>query len=184
MQIHKFLLFFLLLQAPSVLYAQDKPDLKKHEIGIDVANILTFIKKNNQSYLLNYKYLIRDKIRLRAGLNLEISNGSTEAINPDLRAGVQKEKSYGRWSLFYGVDGSFRYFKNNSLDAYQYRYGIAPIFGVQYFLHERISVSTEGTLNLYYYNLRDKSSFDPNANSDYFSLSIGSVGMLFLYFHF
>jgi hypothetical protein len=167
-----------------ILNAQDIKVRKKHEIGVDAANILTFIKKNNQSYLVNYKYLIKERIKFRAGLNLDISDGKSESINPDLRIGIQKQNENGKWSLFYGLDASFRYFKNNSLDAYQYRYGLAPLFGVQYFIHDKISISTEGTLNFYYFNLRDKNSFDADANSDYFSLSIGSIGMIFIYYHF
>jgi hypothetical protein len=184
MLIHRFLLILLLIFISAGLNAQDKKGIKKHDIGIDVANVLTFIKKNNQSFLINYKYLIKENLKIRAGVNLELSNGKSETINPDMRLGIQKQKNYGRWSLFYGMDGSFRYFKNNSLAAYEYRYGLAPVFGVEYFIHDKISISTEASLNLYYYNLRDQNSFDADSNSDYYTLSIGSIGMVLLYFHF
>ena len=164
--------------------AQEKTRKRKHEIGIDVANALTFIKKSDQSYLINYKYLTTRNLKIRAGLNLELSDEQSEGIYPDIRVGFQKERKDGKWSFLYGADGSFRYFKNNSLTSYQFRYGIAPLIGVQYYVHEKFSISTEGTLNLFFYQMRDPDSFDRSANQDYYSFGIGSIGMVFLYYHF
>ena len=173
-----------ILLSLSETYAQENTRIRKHEIGIDIANALTFIKKSDQSYLLNYKYLLNRNLKLRAGLNLELSNEKSEGIYPDIRVGMQKERRDGKWSFLYGLDGSFRYFKNNSLTSYQFRYGIAPLIGVQYYVHEKFSISTEGTLNLFFYQMRDPDSFDRSANQDYYSFGIGSIGMVFVYYHF
>lgn len=174
-----FLLCFFLMQFVS---AQDK--IRKHELGIDIANVLTFLKRNNQSYLINYRYRINENIRIRAGVNLDIGTGNSEGIYPDVRFGFQKDKKEGHWILYMGSDVSYSFFKSNALSGNVSRYGLSPLVGVQYFFNNKISISTEATLNGYLYHNRQKNTFVGDANSTSFRVSIGSIGMMVINYHF
>jgi hypothetical protein len=157
---------------------------KKHELGIDVANALTFIKRNTQSYLLNYRYNFDEKIAVRTGLNLDIGNGSSEGIYPDIKVGFQKNRRENHWNIYYGTDLTFSYYKSNAVATKTTRYGISPLVGVQYFFNNRISISTEGSLNFNYYKVKTPGSFDPSANYNYYRIFIGSIGMVLISYHF
>lgn len=159
-------------------------EVQKNEIGIDVANAMTFIKRNQQSYLLNYRRNFNEKMAFRAGLNLDLGSGNSEGIYPDIKAGIQRNRREGHWNLYYGIDGTFSYFKSNASPAKLTRFGISPILGVQYFIHKRISISTEASLNFNYYKPRNPESFDPEANKNYYRIFIGSVGMVLISYHF
>lgn len=166
-------------------YSQSKEkQLKKHEAGIDIANALTFIKRNTQSYLLNYRYNINNKTGLRAGLNLDISNGESEGTYPDIKLGIQKNKRGNSWNLYYGLDFSYSYFKSNAVPTITSRWGASPLIGVQYFFNERISISTEASLNYYHYFVTNTNTFDPIKHRDYYRIVIGSVGMVLISYHF
>jgi hypothetical protein len=159
-------------------------DLKKNEAGIDIANALTFIKRNTQSYLLNYRYNLNAKTGLRFGLNLDISNGESEGTYPDVKLGIQQNKRNKSWVLYYGLDFSFSYFKSNAVPTTTSRWGASPLLGVQYFFNPRISISTEASLNYYQYFVTDTNSFSPDKHKNYYRIVIGSVGMAVICYHF
>jgi hypothetical protein len=177
-------LFILLSLHPDGQCQAGEISLKKHEAGIDIANALTFIKRNTQSYLLNYRYHLNEKTALRAGLNLDISNGESEGTYPDIRVGVQKNKRSKSWVLYYGADLSYSYFKSNAVPNTTSRWGLSPLLGVQYFLNQRISLSTEASLNYYHFFVTNTNSFDPLKHRNYYRIVIGSVGMAVISYHF
>ncbi|HMI79020.1 MAG TPA: hypothetical protein VK484_09500 [Ferruginibacter sp.] len=175
----------ILLAFASKGYSQNKnSELKKHEAGIDIANALTFIKRNTQSYLLNYRYNVNRKTALRVGLNLDISNGESDGKYPDIKLGIQKNKRTKSWVLYYGLDFSYSYFKSNAVPTITSRWGASPLFGVQYFFNERISLSTEASLNYYHYFITNTNTFDPVKHRNYYRIVIGSVGMAVISYHF
>jgi hypothetical protein len=164
--------------------AQTELTFMKHEIGIDVANALTFIKRNTQSYLLNYRHHFNEKSALRTGLNFDIGDGNSEGIYPDIKLGFQRSAREKHWNFYYGADLTFSYFKSNAVTTRSTRYGVSPLIGVQYFFHSRLSLSTEGSLNFNYHKVRTPDSFDPAANYNYYRIFIGSVGMVLISYHF
>lgn len=158
---------------------------KRHELGIDVTNTLTFLKKNSQSYLLNYRYFYKDyKYALRAGLNFDLSSGASEGYYPDIKLGLQKNRFEKHWNTYYGADASFSYFKSNSTPTTTTRYGVTPFFGVGYFFNRKISISTEAGVNFNQFFTRNNSSFVPNDRSSYTRINIGYVGMFVVSYHF
>ena len=163
--------------------AQYESDLR-NELGIDVANALTFIKRNTQSYLLNYRLHFNEKLSLRTGLNLDIGNGNSEGIYPDIKIGIQKNNRENHWNIYYGTDLTFSYYKSNAVTTRNTRYGVNPLVGVQYFFNKRVSFSTEGSLNFNFYRVRTPDSFDPGANYNYYRIFIGSIGMVLVSYHF
>ncbi len=158
---------------------------RRHQLGIDITNTLTFLKKNNQSYLLNYHYYFsKYKYALRAGLNLDISTGESEGYYPDFKIGIQKNKFDQKWNAYYGVDASFSYFKSNAVAVTTKRYGLAPIVGVEHFFSKRISFSTEAAINFNCFVINSLDTFDPIKQRTYSKINIGYIGMFVISYHF
>jgi hypothetical protein len=170
----------------NLCFAQVDNNFKRHELGIDVANALTFLKRNNQSYLINYGYFFTPKISFRAGLNFDVGNNESDGIYPSVRVGIQKsnKSESDHWNFYYGLDFSYMYSKANAQPKVQTRYGVGPVIGVEYFFHSRLSLATEASLNYYYYNDKSLDTFDPIKVKNYYRLLIGSVGMASIKYHF
>ena len=160
------------------------PDFKRHEIGIDIANALTFLKRNNQSYLINYGYYLNKKLSFRSGLNFDIGSDDADGIYPSLRAGIQKNMRNDSWNLYYGIDLSFSYSKANAQPKTLTRWGVGPLLGVEYFFHKKLSLATEASLNYYHFKEKDLATFDPIKKRSYYRFLIGSVGMASIKYHF
>jgi hypothetical protein len=158
---------------------------KKHQFGIDVTNTLTFLKKNTQSTLFNYRYTFENKrISLRSGLNLDLSEGESEGKFYTLRLGFQRNHIEQKWNHYFGADLNCTYFKNNANPVTTITYGISPLFGVEYFFNEHLSLSTEGAVNFNYYTSTNEYTFDLNKTTDYFRIYLGYVGMMIIHYHF
>lgn len=157
----------------------------KHQLGIDITNTLTFLKKNNQSYLLNYKYYFNKyRFAVRAGLNLELSTGESEGYYPDIRIGIQKNKFDENWNKYFGVDLSYSYFKSNTVDITTQRFGITPLIGVEHYFNKRISFSTEAAINFNYFLINYLNTFEPIKTKSYSNVNIGYIGMFVISYHF
>lgn len=166
------------------IFKKDTVRIYKNEIGIDVANILTFLEKNPQSYLVNYKHYFKNSNAFRSGLNFDISSINENGYFIDTRVGYEFGRQYERWRLFYGSDMSFFYSKSNLQPNSTYRTGIEPLLGVKYYFSKHFSISTEAKMNFYYYVYRNSGSYDPEANTEEFRISLGSVGMVLVNYHF
>ena len=161
------------------------PTNKKHELGIDITNTLTFLKKNSQSYLLNYRQFISNyKYAIRAGLNFDVSTGLSEGYYPDVRLGIQKNKYDKKWNMYYGIDASVAYYKSNAVPTTTTRLGLTPLVGVQYYFNNRVSFSTEAAMIFEHYITHTKNSFDPNNNTRYTRIHVGYIGMFLISYHF
>lgn len=157
--------------------------LLKNEVGIDVANILTFLRKNTQSYLFNYKRHINARQALRFGLNLDLANEKLKGYYSDVRLGYEYKVNRLKWQYFTGADISGAYAKSNLQPNRNYRWGLSPLLGVKYHFSPRFSASSEAKLNFFYSFYRDPGSFDAAANSEDFQINIGSVGMVQINYH-
>jgi hypothetical protein len=165
-------------------FKTDTVRVYKNELGIDLANVMTFLKRDPQSYLINYKYYLTPKSALRGGLNLDVSSVREDGNYVNSRVGYERGIQSERWRLFYGVDASFSYSKNNLQSNKTYRVGVEPLVGASYYISKHFSISSEIKLNYFYYIYRDPGSFDPEANTEENQLSVGSVGMILLNYHF
>jgi hypothetical protein len=180
------LLFILFITVTSqhVIAQEADDEFLRSEIGIDVANALTFLKRNNQSYLLNFNYYLNRKVSARAGLNLDIGSDDADGVYPSVRLGVQNNNRTEHWNLYYGIDFSYSYSKANAQPKVLTRWGVGPLIGVEYFYHKRLSVATEASLNYYHFKEKDLDTFDPIKERTYYRLLIGSVGMASIKYHF
>jgi hypothetical protein len=176
----------LLCGAIAVAAQNTEAEKYANEIGVDIANIITFLSKKNESYLINYKRHFTGKHSLRSGLNLDWSTSKDGYKAVGLKVGY--ERGYPvvskHWKLHWGVDASFRYQSNNFQPNKSVRYGLTPLIGVSYFLVPRFSISTEMGVNLLYTDYRHSASFDPVDNANVWDVNIASVGMLVVHYHF
>ena len=158
--------------------------LYKNEIGIDVANVLTFLQRDNQSYLFNYKRHFFNNTALRFGLNFDLSTDNDKGKYYDTKIGYESYLNKNKWLLIGGIDFSYSYDKGNFQPNYISRLGLSPIVGVRYYVSEYFSISTECNLNFFYYMHRNPESFDSNANREEFDINLGAVGMIIISYHF
>lgn len=179
-------IIFLLLTCTGTCSMAQSADsgFRKHEFGIDITNTLSFLKKNTQSYLLNYRYSISRNVAFRAAANFDVSNNVAEGYYPDFKVGIQKSFIDEKWKPYCGIDVSYSYFKSNATSIVTQRAGISPVIGVQYFFTKRISASTEASLNFYKFRTTNKNSFDPDKTTSYNRVYIGSIGMFLVSYHF
>lgn len=161
------------------------PTNKKHELGIDITNTLTFLKKNSQSYLLNYRqYFSKAKYAVRIGMNLDLSTGQSDGYYPDVKLGIQQNKFDNKWNTYFGMDASYALYKSNAVPTTTTKYALTPFVGAQYYASSRVSFSTEAAINFERYYIRTKNSFDPNNNTSYTRIHIGYIGLFLVSYHF
>jgi hypothetical protein len=164
----------------------DIPERFKNEIGIDVANILTFLSKKNESYLINYKRHFTEKHTLRSGINLDWSSSSDGHKAIGVKSGYERRLPIvsDHWKLHYGMDALLVYRASNFQSNKSIRYGLSPILGFSFFPVKRFSISTEVGINFLYTDYRNPDSFDPEDSKNVWDVNIGSVGMLIINYHF
>ena len=170
----------------STIYCQTHSDTlyKNISSGVDVVNFLTFLQKNPESCLLNFRYELKNKNRLRLGLNIDLSNGQSAGYYPNVRLGIQKNRKNENWNLYYGIEASYSYFKSTSNPSSSTRIGLSPLLGVEYYFNKHISIVTEESLNLYQFYDYNPTTFSSEKSTKYFRIVIGSVGMVVLMYHF
>jgi hypothetical protein len=71
-------------------------------------------------------------------------------------------------------------FQKNTITQYVF----SPLIGFRYFISPRFSISTEPKLNVKYLVYRDPNSFSPEANTEQYTVSLGSIGVVLVNFHF
>lgn len=182
-----FLTAILILTSSIAVFSQteiEPEQLYKNEIGIDIANVLTFLERDEQSYLINYKRHFRNNTALRLGFNFDVSTDNSKGKYFDGKLGYEAYLVKNKWQLIGGFDGSFSYKKGNFQSNYINIIGLSPLVGVRYNFSKHFSIATECKLNILYYMYRNPESFDANANRNEFDINIGSVGMLIISYHF
>jgi hypothetical protein len=158
----------------------------RHEVGIDVANVITFLSKKKESYLVNYKLHFNNRYALRSGFDIDWSNSSDGYKILNLKLGFQRNMPFAlnHWQLYYGADGVYAYWSRNFMPSYYLRWGASPLLGVSYYISPRFSVSTEAGINFLYTDYRNPESQIPEDNENAFDVNIGYVGMLVASYHF
>ncbi len=180
-----FFIFFNLLLANQI-YSQVIADsiLKNISSGVDVVNVLTFLQKKPESCLLNFRYNLKKRKTVRLGINLDVSNGNAAGYYPDIRLGIQKNRTTERWNLYHGVDLSFSYFKSTANPSTSTRIGVSPLLGVEYYFNKHVSILTEENLNFYQFYEYNPTTFESQKRTQYFRINVGSVGMILVMYHF
>jgi hypothetical protein len=165
-------LFILLLT--HILSAQDdapQPEKKlKHELGLNVTNLITDLLGNNNrsdpgTYLLSYKRL-NGRSALRVGLNVNYSltqerfngfNNNLTNQNIQLRLGKEwRHDIVKRFQYYFGVDALAGYQSEQSAANVSgatiiqkdevVLVGVGPVLGFQFAIYEKLLIGTEGSL--------------------------------------
>lgn len=171
----------------------------KNVIGIDATGVLRQVFNFSTSsyypynpYIITYKRILKSNA-IRSGIGGNISNSNGTA-NDSIK---NKQKNYifnlalgfehyaylsKRWNLFLGIDAIMNYRYNNYENSYTMTtkrmqtsttigYGISPVFGVQFKINSRISLSTETSYDITYSTTNTSSSESPQTNYNYHSKS-------------
>jgi hypothetical protein len=136
------------------------------QVGFDVTNLLSQFLNfsssssfNNPDYFISFKKLKNDKInRMGLGLAFEIEGqgaGTSSDVLVNFRAGREKQINFmNRWRFSYGFDFktnfSYRNIGNTDVSRTQLGLGGAPIFGLEFFINPRLSLSTEAAYNVFF----------------------------------
>jgi hypothetical protein len=167
-------LYFLCLSIPQGLFAQitpTKPKEYKHELGLNVTNLLTDLLGNNNRtdagvYLLSYKFVKGNKaIRIGATTNFafkkekSITNSTIDLNNQNFQLRVGQETRHNlspRLQYYVGFDGIAGYRFEESAATINFNtliqsdkillLGLGPVLGFQFTIYDRLQIGTEGSL--------------------------------------
>ncbi len=177
----------LCLLSTAVLAKKDTVTFYKHELGLDIANIVSLlVTKKSESKLLIYKFHFNRKNALRTGLNVNWSTDKEEGFKTlGLALGYERKVPIkNKWQLHYGADLSYTYWARNFMPNYYMRYGISPVIGVSYYFTPQFSISTEVGVNFQCTSHRNPKYSLPADNRDVFEVNVGYAGMFVLRYHF
>jgi hypothetical protein len=155
----------------------------RHEVGIDISNSILLIRKAENMYLLNYKFHFKNHA-IRSGLNLNYQTFHDGEKSIDYRLGFEWSRTINKWEVFYGVDVSLSRKQYNYQNNTITKYGINPLIGFRYYFSPHFSISTEPKINIAYIVYRDPDSFSKYGNSEGLNVSLVSIGVILLNFHF
>jgi hypothetical protein len=144
------------------------------------------LTKKNESYLLNYKRYLNRKNAVRSGLDIEWSTSDDGFKGLRSKVGYEWDRSIKnwKWQFGYGTEVSFLYRANNFQTNKTIGGGIHPFIGFAHYFVKQFSIATELNLNFFWSKKIKPGSFDANDNKTVFDVSIGSVGMLLICYHF
>jgi hypothetical protein len=217
MMTKKLLSALVLLFLTYILSAQEdapQPEKKlKHELGLNVTNLITDLLGNNNrsdpgTYLLSYKRL-NGKTAFRLGLNVNFSlsqqrfggfDNNLTNQNIQLRLGKEwRHDIIKRFQYYFGVDGLVGYQSEQSAATINgstiiqkdgvLLLGMGPVLGFQFAIYEKLLIGTEGSL----YATFNRTSTDfttfgtipiPNRSSNGVIIQTGLPKSLFLILKF
>ncbi|MDR1582201.1 MAG: hypothetical protein LBS55_02910 [Prevotellaceae bacterium] len=158
----------------------------KNEVGIDISNVITVLSKKPESYLLNYKRYFNKNWAIRTGLDIEWSTSNDGYKGLKNKIGYERNRIIGnwKWQFSYGTDVSFLYRANNFQPNKTIRGGVHPFIGFAHYFVKQFSLATELNLNFFCSRTIKPNSFDADDNKTVFEMSVGSVGMILICYHF
>lgn len=187
--------------------AQDNPAYTSKANELSISYNRYFGSGGNPPLSLGYKRII-EKGALRIGSGLYFDSDSYDAdLNESKGAGYifspyigyEFHQWFGRFKLQYGSDIRYSFWRNdrdynngnpNNPQTHKInfnKYSVRPFFGLTFFIHESVSISTETFLDIGYYTRVDEhndagevSSGKRHGTSVYF----GPLGVLSFTYHF
>ena len=207
------LLFFLIFSTP-FLFGQESDDVQtyQNEWGLNITGFANqFLSINGStadpgSFLLTYKRIKKNQaFRTGLGLFLNFTNTDENAnesslesnsVNISLRLGMEKHFPIERkWLFTAGGDlilnysdftsGSLSNFGDVTIKNSEWSVGLGPVLGVHFRINQRISLGTEGTLYIRYFDSNSETDFGDfggSNNNDSTGFSLNMNTPLALYF--
>ncbi|MFT4762208.1 MAG: hypothetical protein ACI9XO_003188 [Paraglaciecola sp.] len=168
----RYLTFTVLLILNQPLFSQNAEGIPhiagdfQKQVGFDVTNLLSQFLNfsssssfNNPAYFINFKKRKNDKInRMGLGLAFEVDGqgvGTSSDILINFRAGRERQINFmSRWRFSYGFDFktnlSYRNISNTDVSRLRLGIGGAPVFGLEFFINARLSLSAEAAYNVFF----------------------------------
>nr|WP_314288717.1 hypothetical protein [uncultured Capnocytophaga sp.] len=169
----------------SIIESAKQPECR-HQIGIGLSKFVNAaFPSDSNAFLLEYRYLKTPAVAYRLGGDYRADTAKDSNYELALKIGIDRLfKDYKKWQFYYGIDlwGRYLYYK----DRRQHFTNIAinPFFGVLFRLSKNFSVSTEPGFFVKYSIRRDRQSFDPEAQAEWFESRLAKIGFVQLNFHF
>jgi hypothetical protein len=210
------LVLFTLFMTHIISAQEDAPPPEKklkHEVGLNVTNLITDLLGNNNrsdpgTYLLSYKRL-NSRTAFRLGLNINYTlnqerfNGfDNNLTNQNFQIRLGKEWRHDivkRFQYYFGVDGLVGYQSEQSAANVNgamiiqkdevLLVGVGPVLGFQFAIYDKLLIGTEGSL----YATFNKASTDfttfgsipiPDRSSNGLKIQTGLPKSLFLILKF
>lgn len=156
------------------------------QIGINASRVLQLIKTQENSFdLINFRYHIKNKNCLRFGLNFYQTTADDGYLDAGFKIGYDiTMRKYRKFELYFGFDiiNSIRI--ENSSKRRNYEIGVAPLFGIIYFINSNLSISMEPNIYILFNGFIDDEKFTSDKSENWFEFGVGNIGQLQINFHF
>ena len=168
-------------QNQNILY----PKQYKNQVGIGATDFLKVVfNSNEEAYTLEFRRSINKKYSYRIGANYFTTNDDNGSSEIGIKLGMDKNlKTLKHWDFYYGIDFLSKYEKFKSSEIEIYKLGIAPLFGINYYISPNFSLGIEPIFLIQYNHQVDNDTFGDSI-TDYYKVGFERVGFIQLNFYF
>lgn len=161
-------------------------DSYKHQIGIGLSKFVNAaFPTDSNAFLLEYRYLKTPSLAYRIATDYRTESSKDSYYEFALKVGVDKKlKNYNKWQFYYGIDLWGRYLYYGNRKQHYTNVALNPFLGILFHFSKNFSVATEPGFFIKYNIRRDRKSFDPEAQAQWFESRLAKIGVIQLNFHF
>jgi hypothetical protein len=158
----------------------------KHQIGIGLSKFVNAaFPTDSNAFLLEYRYLKTPSLAYRIATDYRTESSKDSYYEFALKVGVDKKlKNYNKWQFYYGIDLWGRYLYYGNRKQHYTNVALNPFLGILFHFSKNFSVATEPGFFIKYNIRRDRKSFDPEAQAQWFESRLAKIGVIQLNFHF
>ena len=192
-------LFFIFIIISSIALAQESnalftstdslttsPTTCKHQIGIGLSKFVNAaFPSDSNAFLLEYRYQKTPTVAYRIGGDYRAESSKDSSYEIALKIGIDRLlKNYNKWQFYYGIDLWGRYLHYGERKQHYTNIAINRFLGILFRFSKNFSVATEPGFFVKYNIRRDRRSFDPEAQAEWFESRLAKIGFIQLNFHF
>ena len=157
----------------------------KKSIFVDGTYLLSFLKTSESKITpINMKILLKDKVNLRFGFNLDNSTSENKGFEGTLMLGLEKTHEFSsKWSYGYGIDINSTHITYNYMPNTISIFSCIPFFAFEVYFSDEFSLVYEPKLFFNYYKYSDPDSFNINDTNEMES-KLSGLSQFYLKFNF
>ncbi len=159
------------------------PRQKTHQIGIGASRFLKVLFSTDEAaYTLSYRLKWPEySLRVGASFDYETEDGDSSTM-AGLGIGFDKNLAlFENWEFYYGIDLLTQYEEFSNQQTY--KIGLAPFFGIAFFMTSNFSISTEPSFIFELNQFEDDTSFGDTSKRTY-KFGLRKIGLIQVNFHF
>jgi len=157
----------------------------KHQVGINASRFIVLFNEQVNNLDLSYRYGIDSLYSLRSAISLDVTSAEEGISDMALRLGIDRHfKVSNKWRYYVGIEGNYARTLLKSSERTNRNYGAFLFVGFLFNIGQHFSLSTEPTLSLLRYQVRDDNDFGPNANRNWSEVKLINIGQIKMSFHF